>query len=237
MEKLELYIEKDYINTHFQKRITFLMKYFGLSKTEVARKAKIARSTFYRYLSGDIQVSENAAYRLGKVFHSDSDVFAKSIFQIAIENPELNTFDVKLCQWKERDDCFQILDEVEDSPNRYPDFDESINYPYARKLTSASLFPISSIFNEASVKTTTTLNKRKDNNSEKDSDNDISEYIPQPHIYFCEDDQFYDLLNDLIKIFEKNPSDKFKIFSKLYTFTKKLKEEYPDLENLFIKSK
>lgn len=214
MKKQERYIEIDYINTHFQKRITFLMKYFGLSKAEVARKANIARSTFYRYLSGEILVSENAAFRLSKVFHSDEDVFSKQTFQIVIENPESNTINMKLCQWKEQDDCFQILNEIEDSLEKYPDYVKSIDEPYVHKL---SPFPIS--------------------NSEKDSDNDISEYTPKPHIYFCEDDQFYDLLNDLVKIFEKNPSDKFKIFSKLYTFTKKLKEEYPDLENLFIKSK
>ena len=131
------------------------MKYFGLSKAEVARKANIARSTFYRYLSGEILVSENAAFRLSKVFHSDEDVFSKQTFQIVIENPESNTINMKLCQWKEQDDCFQILNEIEDSQEKYPDYVKSINEPYVHKL---SPFPIS--------------------NSEKDSDNDISEYTP-----------------------------------------------------------
>ena len=43
MTELIVNKERDYINTHFLKRVSYLMMYFGFSKAETARKANIAR--------------------------------------------------------------------------------------------------------------------------------------------------------------------------------------------------
>ena len=91
--------ERDYINTHFLKRISYLMMYFGYTRSEVAKKANIARSTFYRYLSEGTAPTENALYKLASAFNSDWDIFAKNEFLIQEFNPETKTFNIKHCKY------------------------------------------------------------------------------------------------------------------------------------------
>lgn len=112
MKELIVNKERDYINTHFLKRISYLMMYFGYTRGEVAKKANIAKSTFYRYLGEGTAPIEKALYKLANAFNSDLDIFGKEEFTIKEYDSEANAWLVKRCKWNDDDTKFDNLDTI-----------------------------------------------------------------------------------------------------------------------------
>lgn len=238
--------ERDYINTHFLKRISYLMMYFGYTRSEVAKKANIARSTFYRYLSEGTAPTENALYKLASAFNSDWDIFAKNEFLIQEFNPETKTFNIKHCKWTDNDDRFYILSETNDSSqnvliddkssdvsadNTYKD--TNCSYDYSQDCILFTTEPDNLTIESSKSKK---QNKSTSNSSSKSRNQNVNNVCANrgSAYIFYSDYQFYDLLDKLGKTFEKNPSNKAEIYFKLMEFTKNLKKDlrkkHSDLE-------
>lgn len=110
MTELIVNKKRDYINTHFLKRVSYLMMYCGFTKAETARKANIARSTFYRYLDGEIPLNEHSISKIAHAFNLDWDIFGKEEFTIKEYDSETNAWLVKHCKWSDDDTKFDNLD-------------------------------------------------------------------------------------------------------------------------------
>ncbi len=229
--------ERDYINTHFLKRISYLMMYFGYTRGEVAKKANIARSTFYRYLGEGTAPTENALYKLASAFNSDWDIFAKNEFLIQEFNPETQTFNIKHCKWTDNDDRFYILSETNDSSqnfliddktsnnyvdNTYKDINSSYDYSKDYGLIKKIPDDLSIESSRSKNHTKNTSNSSSKSNNQKV--NKICSSRSSAYIFYS-DNQFYDLLDKLGKTFEKYPSNKNEIYYKLLEFTNDLKKD------------
>ena len=216
--------KKDYIDSHFLNRINYLMMYFGYNKAETARKANIARSTFYKYLDGE-PPAKLALSKLANAFNTTMDVFAQRDFIISDFNKELMVFNNKQCVWNDNDNGFTVsnvfIQQIFDPTQEDQTFAINANIfnqstEYASKST---------VGDEPFVNTTKVLDNIV-NQSYKKIYGDKGSH----RVIFYSDDQFYELLNSLIETFEQNPDDKGEIFYKTYNFAKKLNKEYPNLE-------
>lgn len=218
-------IEKKYITEHFLKRITYLMNYFGFTKAETARKANIARSTFYRYLDGEIPSNEHSLTKIANVFYSDRDIFTQEEFYIREFNTELMIYNRKQCKWNDNDDEFYILNETVT-----PLHNISIDNLVSDSNASNSNESVESSSNSTVVDKTFDNTKNTSDNIDNQSYKKIYGDKGSHRVIFYSDDQFYDLLNSLIETFEQSPDDKGEIFYKTYSFAKELNKEYPNLE-------
>lgn len=220
-------MEQEYIASHFKKRITYLMNYFGYTKAETARKANIARSTFYRYLDGEIPPAEHSLTKIANVFHSDRDIFTHGEFYIREFNTDLMVYNRKHCLWNDNDDEFNILKETVSPLYKFPFDLDSI---HSDSNASNSNESVESSSNSAVVDEAFDNTKNTSDNIDNQSYKKIYGDKGSHRVIFYSDDQFYDLLNSLIETFEQSPDDKGEIFYKTYSFTKELNKEYPNLE-------
>lgn len=220
-------MEQEYIASHFKKRIIYLMNYFGYTKAETARKANIARSTFYRYLYGDIPPAEHSLTKIANVFHSDRDIFTHGEFYIREFNTDLMVYNRKHCLWNDNDNGFNVLKETVSPLYKFPfDLDSNHSDSNANNLSELIESSPKPIVVDEPFDNTKNTSGNVDNQSYKKIYGDSG----SNRIIFYSDDQFYELLNNLIEVFEQNPDDKGKIFYKTYSFTKELNKEYPNLE-------
>ncbi len=201
--------EMIYINDHFIKRITYLMMHFGLTKSETAKKANIARSTFYRYLNGEILPTDRSLFKLSKAFDSNMKIFLKKTFIIRKLNPDTQNFNIKYCEWADDDSCFYILKDY-DSPQNVLDLDEQ--FPKSTKSSSSKPNKIHA-------------SRMPSNCSATYSCNEVKLIKDSPPIN-CSLDQLYKITTDIFTLFQENPNDQANIFSKVYEFVEHLKDQY-----------
>lgn len=214
----------DYINSHFLNRINYLMTYYGYNKAETARKATIARSTFYRYLDGDPPATLSLS-KLANAFNTTMDVFTQKDFIIRDFNAELMIYNKKECEWNDNDNGFNILNETVT-----PLHNISIDNIVSDSNSSNSNESVESSSNSTVVDEPLDNTKNTSDNIDNQSYKKIYGDKGTHRVIFYSDDQFYNLLNGLIETFEQNPDDKGEIFYKTYSFAKDLNKEHPDLE-------